>query len=107
MKAESRRIGAAAALAPAPCAFEAESPVMTVSICRPPDDGLGRNAPAGLLARGSWPFLRLPGPFGPVALAGTLSAYSCGGSCGFGIPVWVLPDRIPVSSPSGLARRGE
>src|ERR1700722_6711406 len=40
--------------------------------------------PAGLLARGSLPFVAFPGPSTPVASDERFTAYSCGGSRGIG-----------------------
>jgi hypothetical protein len=54
---------------------------------------LSIHARAGLLACGSSPYPRLPVSGG---ICGWLAAHSCGGSCGFGTPIWVLPHRIPI-----------
>src|SRR5215217_1558885 len=79
---------------------------------RAPHVGKGDVVQAGLLARGSLPSFRLPGPKSPVASGGGLAADSCGGSSGFGhekssphrIPFW--PTLAGTPAPVSNQRRG-
>ena len=68
-----------------------------------PTDGF-QLCSVGLLARGSLRFPCLPSF--PVAIRGTLAAYSRGGGCGIGPPDGIRPYRIP-GYPLTLCVRGE